>query len=166
MWWWLCFACCVGCKKQRDGHTGARTQDHSVISTALYRLSYTTSLTCTLPTKFCRNHTLLHKTLTPKTTPTRAATTHNTHSHPTRHTQPANTHTSTPVLKDPKTLQRTRNVSTRNTNHVGPQLTRYCTDAAPPSTKWSRTACSTRTLRPRSMGQPLDRLCDFDVAPN
>ncbi len=31
-------------KKQRDGHTGARTQDHSVISTALYRLSYTTSL--------------------------------------------------------------------------------------------------------------------------
>jgi hypothetical protein len=28
---------------QRYGHTGARTQDHSVISTALYRLSYTTS---------------------------------------------------------------------------------------------------------------------------
>ena len=28
---------------QRVGHTGARTQDHSVISTALYRLSYTTS---------------------------------------------------------------------------------------------------------------------------
>ena len=28
---------------EKDGHTGARTQDHSVISTALYRLSYTTS---------------------------------------------------------------------------------------------------------------------------
>ena len=30
-------------KVKKDGHTGARTQDHSVISTALYRLSYTTS---------------------------------------------------------------------------------------------------------------------------
>ena len=29
-------------KKEKIGHTGARTQDHSVISTALYRLSYTT----------------------------------------------------------------------------------------------------------------------------
>ena len=31
-------------KVKKDGHTGARTQDHSVISTALYRLSYTTSI--------------------------------------------------------------------------------------------------------------------------
>ncbi len=30
-------------EKEKNGHTGARTQDHSVISTALYRLSYTTS---------------------------------------------------------------------------------------------------------------------------
>src|SRR6218665_3008700 len=29
---------------EKIGHTGARTQDHSVISTALYRLSYTTSV--------------------------------------------------------------------------------------------------------------------------
>ena len=32
-----------GSKRVCDGHTGARTQDHSVISTALYRLSYTTA---------------------------------------------------------------------------------------------------------------------------
>ena len=34
---------------EKDGHTGARTQDHSVISTALYRLSYTTSFSTQFP---------------------------------------------------------------------------------------------------------------------
>lgn len=54
------------CKKQRDGHTGARTQDHSVISTALYRLSYTTSLRV-LPTHFfSRALTHTTRTNTPK----------------------------------------------------------------------------------------------------
>ena len=46
-----------GYKKQRDGHTGARTQDHSVISTALYRLSYTTSLRTTSLNKITKLHT-------------------------------------------------------------------------------------------------------------
>ena len=52
-----------GYKKQRDGHTGARTQDHSVISTALYRLSYTTSLRTTSLNKITKLHTayLQHK---------------------------------------------------------------------------------------------------------
>ena len=44
-------------KMQRIGHTGARTQDHSVISTALYRLSYTTSLRTTSLNKITKLHT-------------------------------------------------------------------------------------------------------------
>ena len=54
-------------KRVCDGHTGARTQDHSVISTALYRLSYTTARRRRTPTYTAANapRTLSKTTLTP-----------------------------------------------------------------------------------------------------
>ena len=72
---------------EKIGHTGARTQDHSVISTALYRLSYTTSATIQhtqkqLHTPHTNQHTHtyhLHHTLPPHTPETTPETTTNTH---------------------------------------------------------------------------------------
>ena len=76
---WACAMCIVCTKKQRDGHTGARTQDHSVISTALYRLSYTTSLRPT--------HAKIIKKQTPQTPTHTTQPTHPyTHSHVQTHT--------------------------------------------------------------------------------
>ncbi len=94
----LLFVCC---KKQRDGHTGARTQDHSVISTALYRLSYTTSL----PLPHAKHTTYLH---TIQQTKQHTQNTHNTQQHNTT----TNTHRH--PHSHPQTNTRNSNINTPN----------------------------------------------------
>jgi hypothetical protein len=72
---WLRYECK---KRQQNGHTGARTLDRSVISTVLYRLSYTTG------------DRPLHPTTQKYTTHAKAAT--NTRTHATLDAQPAPPH--------------------------------------------------------------------------
>ena len=82
---------------EKIGHTGARTQDHSVISTALYRLSYTTSATIQhtqkqLHTPHTNQHKPTHTHLPPTPYPASTharnhARNHHKHSHDTRYTQ-------------------------------------------------------------------------------
>lgn len=74
-------------KRKRFGHTGARTQDHSVISTALYRLSYTTAHTHTSHTRKHKHntHSTCQKPLHNKHSNTQHNTNHPLCSHTTQH---------------------------------------------------------------------------------